>query len=662
ISISDFKFIGNTNMNKLDCGSIHFSNDLNISISNSEFSNNYSKSDGGAICISNIKDMNLDLFSNTFKKNYGINGGAIYLTNAEASYDNNKKKHSPRNINENVIKFENNTFIENEAENFGGAVYSNYNKLFLATSKNNEIIKNKAGIMGGGIYTPNSKDQNMFNVMDIKNWKFENNTVNSFINDFTTKPYYISLNTTLKNNRITITSGNFFSLKFLLLDEYNNIINDITKYYSSLTLKLSLSSPDNKNGDNVNFYLTKNIGTFINGVCELNNVKVIANASLYILKISIENYYEEIKFDFPDIEVMVNYCSKHQIAIYDNNNILRCENALCKPECNKENGICYPSEDNLKNDPYKNNCQCNAGYQGKVCDDKIVVDFSKLKLIILIGTIPIVVIVSLFILFLIIYRNENIIKDTGLKQNLQFSFGIIIYFISNLFVTYMDFNGCAINFFLKHVGIITILTVCYENLVINYRLGYKKKNEEKFKFLKDELENVDGECVSYPLNNTTHNNVAKSNEIRYSGKFSVSYLTFKDSETKSENSSWFTDINNSYYKKVKSTHYFHIRIQVLYLFFILFTVATILYYFWDYKKNEDKEKELVLNKDAFAFQCNLDKPDLFYNSIYVLIIFLLIFIGKITSRFEIIFKYVIYITYSSYVSIATGPLMNVNID
>jgi len=39
----------NINNDKLNCGVIHFCNDVNVSIFNSSFINNYSKSNGGAM-------------------------------------------------------------------------------------------------------------------------------------------------------------------------------------------------------------------------------------------------------------------------------------------------------------------------------------------------------------------------------------------------------------------------------------------------------------------------------------------------------------------------------------------------------------------------------------------------------------------------------------
>lgn len=47
--MSKLEFTENINNNKISCGNFHFSNDMNISIFDSNFNDNYSKSSGGAM-------------------------------------------------------------------------------------------------------------------------------------------------------------------------------------------------------------------------------------------------------------------------------------------------------------------------------------------------------------------------------------------------------------------------------------------------------------------------------------------------------------------------------------------------------------------------------------------------------------------------------------
>ena len=209
----------------------------------------------------------MNLISNEFINNKASNGGALYLEDGNDINENNTD----------IINIENNTFQKNSAENFGGAIYSEYSHLYLATSKNNEITFNNAGVMGGGIYTPKNAKKTIFNIDDLK---IENNTVNSYINDYTSKPSYITLNTVLPNENINIVTGDPFPLDFTLYDEYDNVIEDITKYYSSMIIKVILEEINTpyQNGENINnkkknsnFKLIGNIGTFIKGN---NNIKL----------------------------------------------------------------------------------------------------------------------------------------------------------------------------------------------------------------------------------------------------------------------------------------------------------------------------------------------------------------------------------------------------
>ncbi|OUM63857.1 hypothetical protein PIROE2DRAFT_9526 [Piromyces sp. E2] len=201
--------------------------------------------------------------------------------------------------------------------------------------------------MGGGVYTPSKKDQNMF---DINNFIFKNNTINLFYkNDYTTKPYSISLNSKIEN--IKITSG-------------------------ETSIKKQNNDYNNNNFKNSNSHIIGNIGTFINGnlecYCEFNNARIYNN-NTYILNLTVENYYDNIIIDFPYVEVDVSYCNEFQIAYYDHNDILHCDNALCNSKCS--NYTCIPDINNINNNPYKNKCQCDNGFKGEFCEYKIKADF-----------------------------------------------------------------------------------------------------------------------------------------------------------------------------------------------------------------------------------------------------------------------------------------------
>jgi len=198
--------------------------------------------------------MELNLNSNVFINNYADNGGAIYFGNEISNTDN--MDYPPININNNIFK-------ENKAERFGGAIYSNLHKLGQAIVNDNQIVYNEAGIFGGGIYSPNvSINETLF---DIAKNEIENNTVASFIDNYSSKPSYIMLNS---NKTISVYVGEYIPLMFSLYDDFDNIIIDITKYYSFLSLKLVIMENDSIDIDNS--YILGNVGSFIKGI--YNNI------------------------------------------------------------------------------------------------------------------------------------------------------------------------------------------------------------------------------------------------------------------------------------------------------------------------------------------------------------------------------------------------------
>ena len=94
-----------------------------------------------------------------------------------------------------------------------------------------------------------------------------------FENDYTSKPSYVTINTPIKNNFYNITSGGYISLSFSLYDEFDNVVIDGSKYYSSILLKAFLIKKNETNEGSNKEYLSKqkdyiltgNVGSFISG-------------------------------------------------------------------------------------------------------------------------------------------------------------------------------------------------------------------------------------------------------------------------------------------------------------------------------------------------------------------------------------------------------------
>lgn len=166
-----------------------------------------------------------------------------------------------------TINISNNIFKENRAENYGGAIYSEIYTPFssISSSKENEFQNNKAGVLGGAIYTQNSRE---YNILDIEQNSFINNTANDYANNYNSKPSYILLNSTFDEWDDRITSGDYLPMMFVLYDEYDNIM-EINDYYYNIIMKATLEKKYKQKGGSPiieTYYLTGNMASFISGM------------------------------------------------------------------------------------------------------------------------------------------------------------------------------------------------------------------------------------------------------------------------------------------------------------------------------------------------------------------------------------------------------------
>jgi len=123
----------------------------------------------------------------------------------------------------------------------------------------------------------------------------------------------------------------------------------------------------------------------------MSNLRIIANPNIYKLKYSISNYkifsnydYTKITYNIPDIEIEVsNKCEDSYIKMYDKNNILYCEKAVCQDSCPVDiTALCIPyNQDSKTNDKENNICQCMEGWTGAICNEKVFIDYGLLSLL-----------------------------------------------------------------------------------------------------------------------------------------------------------------------------------------------------------------------------------------------------------------------------------------
>jgi len=131
-----------------------------------------------------------------------------------------------------------------------------------------------------GIFSFTLSPNNFNSTIIFENIIFDNvgsDIVKNYLDDnYSSKPYYINLDTPLNNNNniINTMSGDRFPLSFTLYEIHNRVI-DNTKFYSSLILKIMLIPKNNEKhneNDKYNDYnkikeihLINNIGSFTYG-------------------------------------------------------------------------------------------------------------------------------------------------------------------------------------------------------------------------------------------------------------------------------------------------------------------------------------------------------------------------------------------------------------
>ncbi|OUM60238.1 hypothetical protein PIROE2DRAFT_14054 [Piromyces sp. E2] len=351
-----------------------------------------------------------------------MNGGALYLSDgSNIDFTNDKP-----------INFENNEFQENYADFFGGAIYSEFSKLNTASVKECIIKNNHAGIMGGGIYSPKSISQTLFSLDDVM---FKNNKVYSNDDNYSSKPSYITLDTKFDSHPLNFTTGANIPLLFSLHNDFDNIVYDYTKYYS-ITLKVSLIRKNeianenyDEDEDKKSVNLIGNVGTFVYGICELKNFKILAVPDIYILKFVVEGLEEYIEIKSNDIEIQINTCDDNQIEMKNKNGILYCEEPICNKNCPvNSTAICIKGSTKNVNNNENNICKCTEGWKGFTCNEKIYENLSPIKKSIIIENSIITIIIISNIIFILYNRNQRIINDIGVTKMVLFSIGIFIYF------------------------------------------------------------------------------------------------------------------------------------------------------------------------------------------------------------------------------------------
>ncbi|OUM59253.1 hypothetical protein PIROE2DRAFT_15246, partial [Piromyces sp. E2] len=377
--INNSILIYNENINKWKCGLIANHNNLILNIDNSIFKNNIVKSNGGSICFMEYDKIDINISKTIFENNSGLNGGVMYFNETLHNIRSNDDNINDNDNNKYLINIRDTIFKNNNADYFGGVIYSNFDLTYLKSYKvsNTSFIENHA-YAGGVIYLNNcnSNTNKTFFKLCGDNITYDKNTAISHGKDFATSPYLIQ---PLFNNTTIIEkkSGMTFPLNFKLLDKFEQQIIDISKYYSNIILNIK-----NSNSSDINSIYSKIIGNvcyFSKGICELNNFKIYTiNPTTINIKLSLENNNYNIKFSNNNITFEIKDCNPEQIKITDKNNFFKCENPICDVNCPTSLGraACIKSNKTNINNINLNQCKCVDGWIGDHCQKE---DYSSLN-------------------------------------------------------------------------------------------------------------------------------------------------------------------------------------------------------------------------------------------------------------------------------------------
>jgi len=255
--------------------------------------------------------------------------------------------------------------------------------------------------------------------------------------------------------------------------------------------------------------------------------------------------------------------------------------------------------------------------------------------------IPILVLVSSYILFIIFYRKQSIISDQGYYKILFFSLAILFYFISNLFVGYTNFLECSMNYLFKHSSIMLICLLFYIHINFAYELGLGMEE------MKIYLISITCNISSNDLNTSNYMNDA-SNPVM--NKHNIK----KNSFAKSNN------FSNNYTYHIKRLHSLMTTIVIFYPIFFIILLISIIHY--RNVENSDKEQNSIIIQDQnglWFYKCSLENQETFMYSVYLIFFIYTLLRSSTLKSYYYIFRYIKKINYSTCIGITIGPLINV---
>ena len=279
--ILNSNFTNNTsNSSEYGGGAIFNDNGSDFEVHNSSFINNSVSGDGGA--ISNNAGINFYVYNSSFINNFANGeGGALYNTGGVANltidisnFTNNTASFGGAILNRGTVYLSNCSFIENIANQSGGAIFNENGINFAIYDSNfsDNKVTNSNKLGGGAIFNKFGKNFSIFNTTfegnNVTNGHggaiYNNNSINFFIDNSTFDNNVADLGGAILNDEGILSILNIQMSNNTLGDIYN--ITKIDLFINSTTNNDKITITVKATGINGEIISNKTIYFFANGI------------------------------------------------------------------------------------------------------------------------------------------------------------------------------------------------------------------------------------------------------------------------------------------------------------------------------------------------------------------------------------------------------------
>jgi len=261
-------------------------------------------------------------------------------------------------------------------------------------------------------------------------------------------------------------------------------------------------------------------------------------------------------------------------------------------------------------------------------------------------------------IFFSINKKRYIILDIGYIKLMALSFGMILYYLSNIYSTYSSYVECSIYLFLKHTGISTFLIIFYFMTELNIELGFKKNfYDSGVEASSSSYNSVNEGLISETTIGRQKSSIKKQMIIILPPiKIKSYYIHILKSKKNNTFKCSYNEVNEKILKKINKVKSLYVESAFLYSSNILLLILMI---YGTYQINDDKNNFFPSKSGEWVYKCKLETYDLILSIIEFLILVIFAIKGNQLFHYDNVFKYTNYITYSSIIGIFIGPLLNV---